>query len=308
MAERNEFEDLLQAQLAPLRGRFKEVGIRLAAPEGADVVPGEALLDRATLAAHVARFGERIGTANQRIAGVHWLGQLGYAVLPPIELAMTRAGIGLDASLSNIGVIQTNNQPTEVLLRDPAGTVVLAERYAGAIPAGSIGRPVATAEELRAFVLDRLFGRTFGPLVELIHDLTGVSRQVLWGQVAYEADLFYQQLVRAEPEARTAAWEEDRAALFERREWSVAPGPSPLHGPTRVVTLLDPATGAANTRTLRSVCCLIYHVPNARMCGACPLAPKKELVLDKQATAPERRAARREAAAAVSNPGPAGAR
>lgn len=286
------FERLLAEQLVPLRGRYKDVGIHLTAPAGVEALPGVALLDPATLRDHLARFGERIGTTDRRIAGVHWLGQLGYAVLPPIEMAMTRAGIGLDASLDNLAILQPDGQPSAIQLLDTSATVVLPGRYRGALPPDQIGRRVASAEELRRFVLAGLFGRTFLPLVNRIHDLTTVSRQVLWGQVAFEADLFYQQLARVLPEERNAAWEDDRAACFDTREWSVAPGPSPLYQPTRVVTGRDPATGEATTRTLRSTCCLIYKVPTGRMCSACPLAPKRETVADKLATVGERRAAR----------------
>jgi hypothetical protein len=289
---RAEFEQLLSDQLTPLRGRFKEVNIRLDVPPEIEVVPGASLLDPAVLTDHITRFGERIGTDNLRIAGVHWAGQLGYAVLPPIEMAMVRAGIGLDASLGNLGIVQPDGQPADIQILDTSGTVVLPERYNGSLPLAEIGRPVATAEELRNFVLDGLFGRTFLPLVESIHTITGVSLQVLWGQVSYEADLFFQQLARVAPEERTAAWEEDRAAFFERSEWSVAPGPSPLQSPTRTITLLDPNGGEPTTRTLRSKCCLIYQVPTGRMCGACPLAPKRDTVGEKRATVDERRAAR----------------
>jgi len=282
----------LSAQLEPLRGRFREVNIRLTSPAGIEVVLGESLLDPATLRETIARFGERIGTTSQRIAGVHWLGQLGYAVLPPIEMAMTRAGIGLDAGLANLGIVQPHGQPADILIRDRSGTVVLAERYTGDLPLAAIGRVVATADELRAFVLDGLFGRTFLPLVERIHELTGVSPQVLWGQVAYEADLFYGQLQRAAPDALSPAWEDDRAALFDQRWWSVTPGGNPLDRPTRKVTVLAGASGEPATRVLRSTCCLIYQVPTGKMCGACPLALKKETVAEKRATAPERRAAR----------------
>lgn len=290
---RAEFERLLADQLTPLRGRYKDVGIHLAAPADVEAVPGSALLDPATLSGHIARFGERIGTTDRRIAGVHWLGQLGYAILPPIEMAMTRAGIGLDASLDNIAILQPAGQPSEIQLLDPSGTVVLPGRYRGALPLERVGRPVASAEELRRFVLDGLFGRTFLPLIERIHDLTHVSPQVLWGQIAYEADLFYQQLARVVPEERNAAWEDDRAAFFDARGWSVAPGASPLYQPTRVVAGIDPVSGEATTRTLRSTCCLIYKVPTGRMCSSCPLAPKRETVAAKLASVGERRAARR---------------
>ena len=185
------FEQLLSDQLTPLRGRYKDVGIHLSAPDGVEAVPGASLLDPAILGEHLARFGERIKTTDRRIAGVHWLGQLGYAILPPIEMTMTRAGIGLDASLDNLAILQPAGQPSEIQLLDTSGTVVLPGRYSGALPVEQIGRPVASAEELRRFVLAGLYGRTFLPLVELIHDLTNVSPQVLWGQVAFEADLFH---------------------------------------------------------------------------------------------------------------------
>ena len=279
-ARRTELEQLLAAQLAPLRSRYRDIGIRLEPPTDVEVVLGETLLDPVTLAATIARFGERIGTTDQRIAGVHWLGQLGYAVLPPIELAMTRIGIGLDASLSNLGIIQPNGQPAEIMLRDMHNTVVLPERYTGSLPLSAVGRSVASAEALRQHVLDGLFGRTFGPLVDLIHDLTGASPKVLWGQVAYEADLFFQALARIAPEERTPAWEDDRAALFERNEWRPVGSsePGPLNGPTRIVSIPDPAGGEPTARSLRTVCCLIYQVPTSHMCGACPLVLKKGMI------------------------------
>jgi hypothetical protein len=280
-------ERLLNARVASLRSRYKEIGVRLTPPTDVEIVPGESLLDPPTLTAAIARFGERIGTTDQRIAGVHWLGQLGYAVLPPIELAMTRAGIGLDAALPNLGIIQLNGQPAEILLRDTRNTVVLPERYNGELPLADVGRPVGSAAALRQHVLDGLFGGAFGPLVELIHSLTGVSKKVLWNQVAYEADLFLQVLVRLEPEERTPAWEEDRAALFEHDAWRPDPdtGVGPLYGPTRVVSIPDPGGDAPTTRTLRSVCCLIYQVPTSHMCGACPLRIKSDAIAAKRARA-----------------------
>ncbi len=281
------FEAFLQQQVVPLQGRFKEVGIYLTPPAGSDLVPGASLLDPATLTAEITRFGAQIGTTNLRIAGVHWVGQLGYAILPPIELAMSRAGIGLNAALTNLSLVYTAGKPTALVLNDLSDTVVLPERYHGPVPLTAVGRSVGTAEELRTFVLDHLFGQTFLPLIERIHALTQVSRQVLWGQVAYEADLFFQQLVRVEPAAQTTAWENDHAAFFARKTWPVASGGNPLCHPTKTITIAG--ADGPTTRTVRSICCLIYHVPGSKMCGACPLAPKKERVYAKQASAVERR-------------------
>lgn len=292
-SERTELAMLLQDQLIPLRGRFKEVGIYLTPPEGVEVVEGSSLLDPVALRERIAAFGRRIGTDDLRIAGVHWIGQLGYALLPPIEIAMIRAGIGLDASLGNIGIVQPDGQPAQILLHNLDDTVVLPERYSGALPIAAFGRPLASADELRTFVLDRLFGQTFLPLIELIHAMTNISLQVIWGQVAYEADLFFGQLARVNPEEVTADFAADRATFFDRREWPVNADPSPLYGPTKTIELSDPKTGEPASRTLRSTCCLIYQVPTGRMCGACPLAPKRDTVTEKRATADERRAAMR---------------
>lgn len=115
---------------------------------------------------------------------------------------------------------------------------------------------------------------------------------MLWGQVAYEAELFYATLVRTDDAERTDAWEEDRAALFEREEIAGLDVPNPLLRPTRMGTYVDPETGESETYPVRRVCCLIYKVSVERMCGACPLALKEEQVVDKLTTVDARRAER----------------
>lgn len=65
-----------------------------------------------------------LGARDPRIVGVHWLGQLGYALLPPVISAMTRAGIGIDASLENVAIVQPNGSPAQIVLRDPTRLVV----------------------------------------------------------------------------------------------------------------------------------------------------------------------------------------
>jgi hypothetical protein len=62
------FEQLLSEQLIPLRGRFKEVNIRLGTPPDAEVVPGASLLDPTVLLDHITRFGERIGTKHVAVS------------------------------------------------------------------------------------------------------------------------------------------------------------------------------------------------------------------------------------------------
>ena len=65
----------------------------------------------------------------------------------------------------------------------------------------------------------------------------------MWGQVAYEADLFYGQLARVAPEEPTEEFVADRATFFERHEWPVNTAPSPLYGPTKTIQIVDPQTG-----------------------------------------------------------------
>ena len=68
MAQRQaELEALLSEQLAPLRGRYREVDIRLAAPTDVEVVPGAALLDPAELERRISTFT----LVTQNVDGLH---------------------------------------------------------------------------------------------------------------------------------------------------------------------------------------------------------------------------------------------
>jgi hypothetical protein len=285
-------QELLNELSEPLRRRYSDIAVHLVPPEGVEMIAGETLRDPEVLRATLERFSANVGTDDPRIVGVHWLGQLGYAVLPPVEMALTRGGIGIDASLDNILIVQPNGSPSQIVLRDPARMVVYPPRGADMAVIGPFARMVESADELRDYVLDGLFGNTFGPLVDAVHALTGVSLKVLWGQVAYEAELFLQTLVRYDEAERTAAWEDDRAAIFDRERIPALPGPNPLYEPTRMGTWVDPETGESETYPVRTVCCLIYKVDVDRMCGACPLGLKEESVLDKLATIDERKAER----------------
>jgi hypothetical protein len=284
--------DTLSELAQPLRQRYSDIAVHLTPPEGVEVLAGETLRDPEVLRATLQRFSANVGTDDPRIVGVHWLGQLGYAVLPPVEMALTRGGIGIDASLDNILIVQPNGSPAQIVLRDPTRMVVYPQRGADMGIVGPFARTVASPDELRAYVLDGLFGNTFGPLVDAVHAMTGVSLKVLWGQVAYEAELFLQTLVRYDEAERTPAWEDDWAAVFDREYIPALTGPNPLCRPTRMGTWVDPETGESETYPVRTVCCLIYKVDVDRMCGACPLGLKEESVLDKLATIDERKAER----------------
>lgn len=289
-------EHLIMSQVAPLQGRFGEIGIKLDPSEQLELVQADSLLNPDNMVATIEHFSTLIGTDDPRIGGTHWLGQLGYALLPPIEMAMTRAGIGLDASLDNLMIVLVDEKPAQVLLRDVGNAVIYAPRVpdaeAAQIAAGAgITSTVATSGDLRQFVMERLIDRNLRPLVDLINDLTGVSSKVLWGQVAYEADLFYQQLVRVDPDHRTPAWEEDRAALFATSNWLNGVDQHPFLHPTRTIESVA-SDGTPKVSNVRSTCCLIYQSPNGRMCGACPLARKKDVVNDLLASVNDRRLAR----------------
>lgn len=285
-------QETLNAYAEPLRGRYRDVFVHLTPPADLETIDGATLTDPETLRTTLERFSTNLGTSDLRIVGVHWLGQLGYAVLPPVEMALTRGGIGLDASLENLLIVQPNGSPAQIVLRDPQRMVVYPPRGADLGIVGPFATQVASAEDLHAYVLEHMFGGTFAPLIAAIHALTGVSLKVLWGQVAYEAELFMQTVLRADELERTPAWEADWAAIFDREYVPALAGPNPLYRPTRPGTYVDPETGEVETYPVRTVCCLIYKVDVDRMCGACPLGLKEELVIDKLATADDRRAER----------------
>jgi siderophore-iron reductase FhuF len=283
------------AQLEPLRSRYKDIGVLTAPPDDSEVVPAMAFLNGDTLRATLERFSSRVGTSDLRIVGIHWLGQYTFALAPPVLMAMTRAGIGVDASIGNVSIVQPDGSPASMVLHDTSGTVVYAPRYADPSSVSEVGRPVASAVELRRFVLDGLLSQHLTPLVEQVHALAGSPRQILWNQVAYEcAGLFYSTLARVAPEARNAAYEDDWAALFDARDLEDG-APNPLYRPMRPVTAVDPETGEPETWNVRTSCCLIYRVDTDRLCGACALGLKEEQVVEKLTERDERRAERRAA-------------
>jgi ferric iron reductase protein FhuF len=280
-------------QIEPLLGRYQEIGLRTTPPaDGVETLQADILRDRDALWATLERFREHVGTDDMRTVGVHWIGQYGYALLPPVTLAMSRAGIGLDASLENLTIVQPEGSPAQVMLRDIGGSVVYPERYPYGDPAEAFDHHLVTSPaELRQFVLSRLYGQNLTPLIETIREMTGVSKKVIWGQIAYECWLFYDSLVEADPSAYAPRLDEDRDAMFEslQAEWAGLPGPNPLYHPTKKVTTPD-EDGQPETWDMRSACCLIYKVPGRHMCGACPLGLKEDQVEQKLSTRDERRA------------------
>lgn len=281
---------LLTELLTPIRSSFSDVGIFVNPPDDVELLDASTLLDPLVLRATLERFSPQVGTDDLRIVGVHWLGQLGYALLPPIEIALSGAGIGLDASLRNLLIVQPDGKPTQIALRDTGGTFYDPERCPDPALLEEIGTPLGSHAAVRDMMLRMLYTHNLIPLVNAIIDLTGVPPQAIWGQIAYEGDLFYGAQERQAPETHDAVWESDRAAMFASRTWSAAQGENPLYAPTRLVLRPHPETGEPREVKIRSTCCLIYKVPDARMCSGCPLRGKHDLVREKLATVDERRA------------------
>jgi ferric iron reductase protein FhuF len=110
----------------------------------------------------------------------------------------------------------------------------------------------------------------FAPLVqghvaEVVRCLAAHARlapRLLWNNAAVYADWALRRLAThadAPPEAARRALE-----LVERPDWPGG-GPNPFHAP-----VLHGADGAA----VRRQCCLLYRLPEGRLCGNCP-RPRK---------------------------------
>ena len=215
--------------------------------------------------------GERMGTDNLRIAGI--LGPANLAMLCCRRsrwrwCARDRSG----CFPGEPGHRAARRSAADIEILDTSGTVCCPSAINGSSPLADIGRPVATAEELRNFVVDGLFGRTFLPLNESIHRSPASRSKSLSGQV---------------PTRRTSSSSNSRASRPRSApppgKRTAPPSSSGASGASRPAQarckahandhLARPERRRADHPHPPLILLLIYQVPTGRMCGACPSHP-----------------------------------
>jgi ferric iron reductase protein FhuF len=229
-----------------------------------NLVPAVRFFDEAYLRETFDRQTQRLQTSDRRAAASLWHKHYNAVLLKgPLVLQ----------SLANISVIAA---PDRVQLRLSAhglpDALVLSGSQGLLSPAGE-GAPTSRAQR-RDQVLRAALSAHMAPLITLIHRITGLSKEIMWGNVGnFCADLY--DRLAADPElAPSARMQEDREAVLgaEAAPWTA--GKNPLF---RSISYLELPTGAGQcTVRVRRTCCQRYKLQGMEYCYTCPVLTMAE--------------------------------
>lgn len=242
---------------------------------GIDTIPAAAFLDAPTLLGALEAAAELWRAPDICVAASLWNKHYNAAVIPGVLAALTLGGIGLDGSLANTSMSFDHGLPKALLLHNARG-YVYQPRLAPALAESGRGRRVATLPELYAAVIAGTFERHIRPVIEQLHALTRISRQILWGNVANLCADLYDRL--ALKPALACVAEADRAQLLERSECPGLSGTNPMLG----AVWYERSAGSAVMSRVRQRCCLRYRLPEGSHClKVCPLRHNEERELSR---------------------------
>jgi ferric iron reductase protein FhuF len=275
----------LVAELGGL-GPDIEGRVLAAAPPGAEVVPAERFHDSAFLRQAIVKSGESLlhaASANPN-EGVmktaaaasrftrHYVGSMTASAI--IGLAR---GVGFDLAADRcVKVVETGLPRKHLLPESDEGIVTCAERPASWQADETAVATVATVDDLRRYVWERLYAHHVGPLLAVVRDETPATARLLWSNaaewVAYTADMAvtYMGVDDAWPivvEAR---------ALLDAPALPGVDGPNPFTGLVEYVPVDDPEFPIGVST--RHHCCSTYMLParTGFLCGNCPFLPLPE--------------------------------
>ncbi|MFB2552035.1 siderophore-iron reductase FhuF [Ensifer soli] len=236
--------DRLLAEATGEKYIYCKGAFRLAPPEGTDCLDCTALLDAAAFHALIDRFAAGHGPAADRRAVVS-LWTLYYfstlTIAATVAWLEMRRRLPLALDEMKVCLDPTTGAPRAFVLSSP----------------GSVEPGLSIEEGLHG-----LFRHHAEPLVGAIAASCGVSRKLLWGNVAAYVVWIVGEAGRL-TDPRLAL---EGAALVDPPHWSDG-WKNPLSGAIRMER---DSTGAACAR--RRVCCLRYALPAVGGCGeSCPL-------------------------------------
>lgn len=241
---------------------------------GIDTIPAAAFLEASTLLSVLEAVAAQWRAPDICVAASLWNKHYNAAVVSGVLAAMTLGGIGLDGSIANTSIMLDHGLPKALLLHDARG-YVYQPRLASALTASSCGRRVAALPELHAAVIATTFEQHIRPVIEQLHALTRLSRQILWGNVANLCADLYDRLA-LEP-ALAAIAHTDRALLLERDACPGLNGANPMLG----TVCYERSAGAVMSR-VRQRCCLRYRLPEGTSCQkVCPRRHNEERELSR---------------------------
>jgi hypothetical protein len=185
-------------------------------------------------------------------------------------------GVGFDLSAARCRVIIRSNIPFLTVLDVPEGEPLRCAERPTTWPVE--GREVATLAELREFVWRKLYAENFAPLFARVREVTKVSVDLCWTNVAEWVSIVADSADEYLDQAATEPYHRDRQALLEAPALPGIPGKNPLAGLIEWVKCDAPELpyGVATRR----ICCVTYMLPDrlGRLCANCPFLPIEDRV------------------------------
>jgi ferric iron reductase protein FhuF len=255
--------EAVHSRLGPHGDRWSLAPMAPGAPAQApasQVVPAAGFLDERILTEALTQLAGELHTSNLRAVASFWQKHYVATLLIPVLSALTIAGAGLDASTANVSLaLDQTGLPRRLLLRPSTPIRLHAPRW------NSSGRAEATLQDLQRFVLQSVRENHLVPLIDLLRELTGIPRRILWVSTANVIADVYDGLAQS-PYQEAAA--EDRAALLDSPVDLITGGPNPLHNLVRYEPVDVP--GLPPALRCRAACCQRYSLPGYQPCTTCP--------------------------------------
>lgn len=251
--------------LEPIRERLGAHGASLftgAIPQGASALTAREFLKPDILEGVLDRAISNFAAPDRRVAASLFVKRYAWMVTRTALAPMTMLGVALDVSIDNARVVFSGVTAGGLMLEDCDMVRILPERWPDGRPPGDT---VDSTAELHALTRASLVDQHLAVVIETLHELTGCSRQIMWGSAGHAAAYLFDELANDERLADRIA--DDRATFLERAD-------APFH---RTVQYLDlPLQSAEGPLLTRRTCCLWYRVRPDDLCYYCPLLKETE--------------------------------
>ncbi len=255
-----------QSALGPYRGRLAVSPVG----DGFELIPAVAMLDQPTLLAAVERVRQVYRAPDIRVAASLWNKHYNAALLPGVLSAMTLLGVSLNAAITNVSLVLRDGLPTALQLHSFAEAAVYPRR----LPCLGLrcSRTLQSVPELQRTVLTGLVQGHLGLVIDRLHGLCRVPREILWGNAGNLCADLYDRIAACTEVGVAVA--EDRRVLLELPNSVVTAGPNPLYRSVRYEQPVD--SDPASACRVRRTCCLRYRLPGSNPCYVCPLLTREE--------------------------------
>ncbi|CCF84679.1 siderophore-iron reductase FhuF [Nitrolancea hollandica] len=269
MPNHSDLETLLapfQPALGPYRERFAVSPVG----DGTELIPAAALLERPTLSAAVERARQVYQAPDLRVAASLWNKHYNAALLPGVLSAMTLLGVSVNAAIANTSIVLRDGLPIALWVHDVADVGVYPHRLPR--PSHCFRREHQRVPDLQRAVLAGLVNGHLELVIDRLHSLARVPREILWGNAGNLCADLYDRIAACSEVGEAAA--EDRRALLELPASAAMVGPNPLYRSVRYEQAEDSSLTRANR--VRRTCCLRYRLPDSDPCYVCPLLTSTE--------------------------------